>query len=118
MGIDGIDRPGSGLPAAAPAGVGESAGAAAVEGFRVEPGARTEQVGPADALERLGRGEITVDAYLDARVTQACAHLEGKLPAAELEFVQRTLRAQLATDPVLIELVRRATGSIATDPDR
>ena len=31
-------------------------------------------------------------------------------PGVHAEFVQSTLRAQLETDPVLIELVRRATG--------
>jgi hypothetical protein len=118
MGIDGIDRPGPGLPAPPTGGIGEASGPAAADGFRVDPGTAADPVGPSDALERLGRGEITLDAYLDARVTEACANLEGKLPADELEFVQRELRAELATDPVLIELVRRATGSLASEPNR
>jgi hypothetical protein len=37
-------------------------------------------------------------------------HLEGRLSPEQLEFVKEELRAQLQSDPVLIELVRRATG--------
>jgi hypothetical protein len=44
-------------------------------------------------------------------VADATAHLEGKLAAEQLEFVKRSLRQQLSTDPVLVELIRRATGS-------
>ena len=33
------------------------------------------------------------------------------LPAAQLDFIRETLREQIASDPVLVELVRRATGA-------
>lgn len=63
-------------------------------------------------LERLGRGEITLDQYLDGRVADAIEHLHGRMPAAQIDFVRAALRESLASDPVLVELVRRATGSV------
>ena|SRR5438552_5468229 len=66
----------------------------------------------AGALERLGRGEISLDQYLDGRVADAVEHLEGRVPPAHIDFVRVALRESLASDPVLVELVRRATGSV------
>ena len=43
-------------------------------------------------------------------------HLEGRLSPEQLEFVKEELRAQLQSDPVLIELVRRATGQSPEAP--
>jgi hypothetical protein len=107
MGIDGI-----GKPPAPPAGVGPSGPAGtgpAGDGFRVDPSAGVGSTG-AGELERLGRGEISLDEYLEVRVTEATEHLADKLSAEQLDFVKSTLRSQLETDPVLVELVRRATG--------
>src|ERR1041384_5359784 len=64
------------------------------------------------SLERLGRGEISLDQYLDGRVADAVRHLEGHVSGAQIEFVRSGLRESLASAPVLIELVRRATGSV------
>jgi hypothetical protein len=107
MPIDGIGKP----PGVPPPG-----GAPAVGGAST-PGGESFRVGTASAanvsggdLARLERGELTLDAYLDARVAEATKHLEGRLGRAELEFVKNTLRAELESDPVLVELVRRATG--------
>jgi flagellar biosynthesis/type III secretory pathway protein FliH len=61
-------------------------------------------------LARLERGEIGLEAYLDARVEEATRHLASRLSPAQLDFVKQTLRTELESDPVLIELVRRATG--------
>ncbi|HEY3494195.1 MAG TPA: hypothetical protein VGK73_05900 [Polyangiaceae bacterium] len=61
-------------------------------------------------LARLERGEIGLDAYLEARVEEATRHLAERLGPEQLEFVKETLRSELAADPVLSELVRRATG--------
>ena len=108
MPIDGIGKPPSiPPPGAAPAtsGTGSAGGG---EGFRVGATA-TPSVASGD-LARLERGEIGLDAYLDARVGEATRHLEGRLGRLELDFVRRTLRAELESDPVLVELVRRATG--------
>jgi len=106
MGIDGIGKPPS------PPGVGGPTGAtggAAGGTFRVEQSGGVAKAGSSE-LERLGRGEISLDEYLELRVGEATQHLSGKLSAEQLDFVKSSLRAQLETDPVLIELVQRATG--------
>jgi hypothetical protein len=69
-------------------------------------------------LERLERGELSVDQYLDSRVDEAVAPFQAHLPADKLEFLKSSLRAQLETDPVLVELVRRATEGVAAEPSR
>jgi hypothetical protein len=115
MGIDGIGKPPgvnidgvSGAPGAAPArpsepfSVERDASAPASAGSRVS-----------SALSSVQRGELSVDQYLDGRVTDATSHLVGKLSPDQLEFVKQSLREQLATDPVLVELVQRTTGTAA-----
>jgi hypothetical protein len=107
MGVDGIGR-GGGLPpadAVLPEQVPEAAGVEAGPS-PVEPAAPLEA---SAALERLRRGEIDTSAYLDVRAAAAVAHLEGRLPPDQLAAVRSALREQLETDPVLVELVRRAT---------
>jgi hypothetical protein len=111
MGIDSIGKPGSSLPPGAVGGAEQLSGASPAEGFDVGSAAEVEPAKGSDQLDRLGRGELSLGEYLDARVADATAHLEGKLALEQLEFVRRSLRQQLATDPVLVELVRRATGS-------
>lgn len=112
MGIDGIGKPpGPGGPAG-PSAIGGSMPASPTgEEFKLERASAAEGVQGTDPLSRLERGEIGVDAYLDARVDEAVKHLADKLGAEQLEFVKSALREQLRTDPVLTELVRRATGA-------
>ena len=114
MGIDGIG--GGGFP---PGGVGGPNGPGGPKGagksdFSVPGTEGPEQVEGANAsttaLERLQSGELNVDEYLDLRVSDATAHLQGSLGPEQLEFVRQSLREQLQTDPVLVELVKRATG--------
>jgi hypothetical protein len=69
----------------------------------------TPSAGASD-LQRLERGEIGFEAYLDARVEEATRHVADRLSAEQLEFLKRTLRTELETDPVLVETLRRATG--------
>lgn len=109
MGIDGI---GKAPPIASPGGA-EPTGAAGGSGggFRVGQGAPAAETG---ALSRLERGEIGLEQYLDARVVEATAHLAGRMTAEQLDFVKQTLRTELASDPVLIELLKRATGRAAS----
>jgi hypothetical protein len=114
MSIDGIGKPGSPkLPGADE--VGARSSATGGERFEVGKPASLEAASGSDALQALGRGDISLDEYLDTRVAEAVAHLAGQLSPEQLEFVQQTLREQLRTDPVLIELVRRTTGSVPTD---
>lgn len=111
MSVDGIGSGGrnvgsvgSAAPAAAPS--------AATGPSEVGRTSETEGAAAPSALERLGRGEITLDQYLDVRVSDAVRHLEGRMPAEQMEFLRAALRDSLASDPVLAELVRRATGSV------
>jgi len=108
MGIDGIGKP----PPVGPAG-GVSAPTGSSADFRL-PG--VEGAGPSSELARLERGEIGLEAYLDARVAEATRHLSGLGPQ-ELELVRQTLRTELSGDPVLVELVRRATGKTVESSD-
>jgi hypothetical protein len=116
MGVDGIGSGGRPVPGV---GGGELDGARGVE---LDPAERaggalgTERSTGSALLDQLKRGEIDLDGYLDAQVNAATAHVQGALPAAQLDFIREALREQIATDPVLTELVRRATGS--TPPSR
>jgi len=109
MAIDGI---GKAPPIAPPGGMlptGETGGTGGE--FRV---GETAAAAPAGALARLERGEIGLEQYFDARVAEATAHLAGRMSAEQLEFVKQTLREELSSDPVLVELLQRATGRAAS----
>lgn len=106
MGIDGIHRPGGTPPNL------ETGGTPGADGdFKVslDTSPSAPAAASSNALQRLDAGDISVDEYLDLQVNDAVAHLEGKLPPNQLEFVRESLREQLTEDPVLVELVRRAT---------
>lgn len=121
MSIDGIGKRG-GVPGAVPApgaastpgefklGESQAIGAAGkVSGAEAAaPGAAS------DALSALERGDISVDQYLDARVQSAVAPLEAGLSPDQLQFVRSELRAALENDPILVELVRKATGVVSS----
>jgi hypothetical protein len=113
MGIDGIGKP----PGANIGGVPSVSGAESArpaEPFSVQPGAPAAAGSRVSAaLASVQRGELSVDQYLEGRVTDATSHLVGKLSPDQLDFVKQSLREQLATDPVLVELVQRSTGSAA-----
>lgn len=110
MSIDGLGRP-------PPGGVGPTSGAeggASVEkgeGFSVERKGAAGEASETTLLDRLQGGEISVDQYLTARVEEAVEPLASKLSTEQLDFVKSSLRAELEADPVLVELVRRATGA-------
>lgn len=63
-----------------------------------------------EAVQRLERGEITLDDYLEERVEEALAHLKDTVAASTLDNLRFVLHEKLRTDPVLVESVRRATG--------
>jgi hypothetical protein len=125
-----IDRIGKGgVPTAAPHGSevgGASAGKAPEEASRpfevhADKAGRSEPPRAADAalhspLARLRAGQIDMPAYLDLKVQDATAHLQGVRPA-ELDAIRKMLRDQLATDPALVALVKQATGHAPPVPD-
>jgi hypothetical protein len=115
MGIDGIGKPGSPGgpgPTGGASGAGVSGASKTFEVGRAESGGEVGAVGGVESpdLSALDRGEISLDQYLDRRVEQALDHLAGKVSPDQLDFVRATLREQLQTDPVLVEMIRRATG--------
>lgn len=110
MGIDGVGRGGDAPRVGAP-GVSTVGGPDNVRfELSTESTEGAERADGAELLERVQRGEVHLDAYLDVRVNDAVGHLQGKLSPEQLEFVKEELREQLRSDPVLIDLVRGATG--------
>ncbi len=111
MGIDGIGKP----PGASIGGAFGASGTEAprpAQAFSLDPSAAAAPSSRVSAaLSGLQRGELSLDQYLDTRVSEATTHLAGKLSPEQLEFVKQSLRDQLATDPVLVELVQRTTGA-------
>ena len=110
MGIDSIGKPKSpvaGMPAAS-SGVSDIA---SDQTFEVRS-AKTTEVSGTSAIDQLHAGKIDVPQYLDQKVEQATAHLEGKVPAEKLQWIKETLRTQMEQDPMLSELVRRATQGV------
>lgn len=125
MAIDRIGKPGMPTTVAPPSSPSspDAAHRFAVDGAAVRgpvPGASaagsvasaSPPVGP---LEQLRAGAITADGYLDSKVSEATAHLVALAPA-HLEAVRSTLRERLATDPMFVDLVRTATGALASPP--
>ena len=113
MSIDSIGKP----PGAGIGGIGSATSkevARTAEPFnKVDPsGSATAGGRVSPALAKLQSGELSLDQYLDGRVSDAVSHLVDKLSPEQLEFVKQSLRDQMATDPVLVELVQRATGSV------
>jgi hypothetical protein len=115
MSIDRIGKGGGGPPvsgvgqpgASSTADVGPKQGA----DFKV-PKAAPTQAAATEPLERLRSGEISVSQYLDIKVEQATSHLDERVSAEQLSFIRTSLREQLATDPMLVELVQSATGAL------
>jgi hypothetical protein len=67
-------------------------------------------------LEQLKAGRIDLDGYLDLKVQEATAHLEGLSPV-QLDGLRSMLRDRMATDPALADLVKQATGQAPTVPE-
>src|SRR5579872_6167383 len=119
MAIDGIGKKGPPAPPAPAATGGASRAQQAGRPFEVSKPAPAAQAAPVEhphaALDRLRRGEIDVDGYLDAKVNEATAHL-GPLPPARLSEIREALRDRLVSDPTLADLVRTAAGSVPARP--
>lgn len=124
MGIDGIGK--KGPPGAPPAAGTPGASRARETGkpFNVDESqksggaARAAEVSAAapTPLERLRAGEIDVKGYVDAKVQEATAHL-GPMPPEKLEQLRAALRERIGSDPLLVELVKKATGHVPPPPN-
>jgi hypothetical protein len=122
MGIDSIGKKGPPtppLPADVPGAARPAGGSARpfeVSTAGADPAPRAGAVdAPRTALDRLRAGEIDVNGYVDVKVREATAHL-AVLPPGELEPIRAALRDRLASDPGLVELVRKATGAVPQPP--
>ncbi len=119
MGIDGIGKGGAPPPAS---GIDRSASPTASEigssstEFKVGKAASAEAVGAA-SLDQVRSGAISVSQYLDLKVDEATAHLGDRLSAEQFSFVRQSLRDQLAADPMLVDLVKAATGQLPPPND-
>ncbi|MGE5783765.1 MAG: hypothetical protein ACM3ZE_04210 [Myxococcales bacterium] len=67
-----------------------------------------------ESLQRFKQGEISLQEYLDERTERALDHVRGWVSPQTLETVRTTIREQLRNDPVVLELVRRATGQVSS----
>jgi hypothetical protein len=114
MGIDGIGKGGAAPPAT---GIDRSSAPSAAEigspsaEFKVGKAAPTDATAPA-SLDQVRSGALTIEQYLDLKVTEATAHLTDRLSAEQISFVRTSLREQLSSDPALVELVKTATGHL------
>jgi hypothetical protein len=112
MSIDRIGKGGGGSPVSgigdpsATTGIGSKGG-----DFKVSKSGPTEAVAKSP-LDQLRSGEITMSQYLDIKVDEATSHLDKRMSSEQLSFIRNTLREQLSTDPMLVELVKSTTGAV------
>jgi hypothetical protein len=117
MGIDRIGRMGGGAGITPPTNVATEPTNAASESFRAVAKDTVREAGATPLLDQLKSGQIDMNRYLDLRVEQATTHLQGVVDPERLDFIRRSLRIQIESDPALIELVRAATASAPTSRD-
>jgi hypothetical protein len=106
MSIDGIGRPP--IPKGEIGSIGK-ADAPGGEAFRLDAPKGPAVEGQSELLARLERGELSVDGYVQARVDDAVRPFEGRLSAEQVQAIREALAQQLEADPVVVELVKRAT---------
>lgn len=113
MAIDGIGRGGGPPKIDGQPGKAERAGGAK---FSVPTAAAplattgAQATNAAEVLKQVRSGEMSLNAYLEVRVDEAVEHLDGSLTSEQMDYIKQQLRNQLHDDPVLTDLVRRATG--------
>ena len=119
--VDGIGKGGPKPPVTGP--VGTSKPVEATRPFEVQadkPQATTaaQAAGAVSAptpLEQLKSGAIDLDKYVDAKLHEATAHLDG-LDPVKLADLRAMLRDQMASDPTLADLFKQATGHAPPTP--
>jgi hypothetical protein len=75
-------------------------------------GAALRAVGPqvSPALEKVRRGELTIDEYIDQRLDAAMAHVDPRLSTEQRARAREVLREHIMSDPVLSQQLARLTG--------
>src|SRR5687768_1990102 len=107
--VGGIGGPGGSGPPGKAYGVGApnapatSAPTGAKFGEALE---KTEKSAKTSPLEQLRAGELDLKGYVDVRVREATAHLEGVLGPEDLARVQDELRDVIENDPDIAALVK------------
>lgn len=116
MAIDGIGRPP--IPGAPTSVAGEIPRATSRSEFQIKPaaesGATSSTLPVGNSLvNQLHAGQLTQDQYLDIRAEEAVRHLVGKVSTEQIDLIRATLRERLSTDPLLINMIRRATSTLS-----
>jgi hypothetical protein len=109
-----VDRIGKGGGAPPTAPTGSARPAETGKAFEVGNTATVrppERVDATPLIDQLKAGKIDFNGYLDEKVREATAHLEGLSPA-QVDMLRATLRDRMATDPELVDLVKQATGRV------
>jgi hypothetical protein len=101
--VAGINQPGS--PSATDVGSKPAAEFKISKGEAVDATAKTP-------LDQVRSGEISVSQYLDIKVNEATLHLDQRVSSEQLSFIRDSLREQLSSDPVLVDLVKATTGAL------
>jgi hypothetical protein len=116
MGIDPIGKEGASIPTSVG---GPSSALEAQRPFELSEAPRVEPAGPAEApatsLDQLRAGRVTLEGYLALKVDEATVQL-GSLPSTEREMIRSVLLERIASDPMLVDLVRAATGAVPRPP--
>ncbi|SRR5512135_2186412 len=121
--VDGIGKggPPRGVGPTGPA-TGPARSAETGKTFEVEKPSASETKGvqataiEVTPLEQLKSGKIDFNQYVDLKLHEATAHLEGLSPA-QLDTIRSMLRDRMATDPELVDLVKQATGQAPSVPE-
>lgn len=75
---------------------------------QTEKATQTQQVSPQSPFELLRSQAINVDQYVEMKVKEATTHLEGVLPASDIEHIQAELHDLIAHDPDIAAMAKRA----------
>jgi hypothetical protein len=115
MGIDPIGKGGASVPTS----VGSPSPALEAQRPFESEATRVESAGAADVsatgLDQLRAGRIPLEGYLALKVDEATVHL-GSLPGPQREMIRSVLLERIASDPMLVDLVRAATGAVPRPP--
>lgn len=105
-----IDRVGGPAP---PAPVGAAEGGRAVEQTAAATVDAPAAASPADQVRA---GTLSVDGYVELRVSEATRHLEAVLSPGQLGEVREALRAEWMAEPRLRALAEAAIGRPLDEP--